>query len=121
MVWNIRGARFVWLAAIAMLGPAAAQTVPKFQVDPSWPQTLPGNWIIGTIGGILAVEHVVHFLVLDLVGRMASGNGEENGVRLQGRQFVLHADVVDGIEDVAASAYVLRKARERGVGQELPF
>ena len=52
MVWNIRGARFVWLAAIAMLGPAAAQTVPKFQVDPSWPQTLPGNWIIGTIGGI---------------------------------------------------------------------
>ena len=26
-----------------------------------------------------------------------------------------------GIEDVAASAYVVRKAREAGIGQELPF
>ncbi|HLQ91413.1 MAG TPA: hypothetical protein VK148_15410 [Xanthobacteraceae bacterium] len=46
--------------ALAMLGLAAAQTVPRFQVDPSWPQTLPNNWIIGTIGGITvdAQDHI---------------------------------------------------------------
>src|SRR5258707_8336421 len=37
--------------AAALLRPALAEP-PKFAVDPSWPQTLPGNWIIGTIGGI---------------------------------------------------------------------
>jgi ornithine cyclodeaminase/alanine dehydrogenase-like protein (mu-crystallin family) len=26
-----------------------------------------------------------------------------------------------GTEDIAASAYVLKKARERGIGEELPF
>src|SRR5712672_2766344 len=46
--------------ALAMLGLAAAQTVPKFQADPSWPLTLPSNWIIGTIGGITvdARDHI---------------------------------------------------------------
>ena len=45
---------------LAMPDLAAAQTVPKFQVDPSWPQPLPGNWIIGTIGGITvdAQDHI---------------------------------------------------------------
>src|SRR5215831_12899431 len=33
---------------------------PKFQVDPTWPLTLPNNWIIGTIGGITvdAQDHI---------------------------------------------------------------
>src|SRR5262249_32828597 len=33
---------------------------PKFQVDPTWPLTLPDNWIIGTIGGITvdAQDHI---------------------------------------------------------------
>ena len=46
--------------AVALLSPAAAQNIPKFEVDPSWPQTLPDNWIIGTIGGIFvdARDHV---------------------------------------------------------------
>jgi len=45
---------------LAMLAPAAAQNVPKFEVDPTWPQTLPSNWIIGTIGGITvdAQDHI---------------------------------------------------------------
>jgi NHL repeat len=34
-----------------LLGPALAEP-PKFAVDPTWPQTLPDKWIIGTIGGI---------------------------------------------------------------------
>ena len=46
--------------ALLTLGVAAAQTVPKFEVDPSWPRTLPNNWIIGTIGGITvdAQDHI---------------------------------------------------------------
>src|SRR5438105_4614233 len=51
---------FHCLVALAMLGPAMAAEVPKFQVDPSWPLTLPSNWIIGTIGGITvdAQDHI---------------------------------------------------------------
>ena len=56
----VRNVVFPCVLALAMLAPAAAQTVPKFQVDPTWPQTLPSNWIIGTIGGITvdAQDHV---------------------------------------------------------------
>src|SRR5258705_10299566 len=47
------------LVAAALLRPALAEP-PKFQVDPSWPLTLPNNWIIGTIGGITvdAQDHI---------------------------------------------------------------
>ena len=46
--------------ALQTLAPASAQTVPKFEVDPSWPKALPSNWIIGTIGGITvdAQDHI---------------------------------------------------------------
>ena len=46
-------------AAAMLLQPALAEP-PKFAVDPTWPQTLPGNWIIGTIGGIFvdAQDHI---------------------------------------------------------------
>src|SRR6195256_6186592 len=48
------------LTLVLMLAPASAQTVPKFEIDPSWPRTLPNNWIIGTIGGITvdAQDHI---------------------------------------------------------------
>ena len=36
------------LAQAALLQPVLAEP-PKLQVDPTWPQTLPSNWIIGTI------------------------------------------------------------------------
>src|SRR5262249_18959810 len=52
MIRIIRSLMLLGACAVAALGVAVAQNVPKFQVDPSWPQTLPGNWIIGTIGGI---------------------------------------------------------------------
>src|SRR5436190_20193760 len=49
----------IGLAAGALLQPALAEP-PKFAVDPSWPLTLPNNWIIGTIGGITvdAQDHI---------------------------------------------------------------
>jgi predicted DNA-binding WGR domain protein len=49
----------VGAVAAALLRPALAEP-PKFAVDPTWPQTLPGNWIIGTIGGIFvdAQDHI---------------------------------------------------------------
>src|SRR5262245_41920273 len=33
---------------------------PSFQYDPSWPQQLPNNWIVGSIGGIAvdAKDHI---------------------------------------------------------------
>src|ERR1700674_2169873 len=50
---------FIGFIAGALLQPALAEP-PKFQVDPTWPQTLPSNWIIGTIGGIFvdAQDHI---------------------------------------------------------------
>jgi DNA-binding beta-propeller fold protein YncE len=59
-----------WLVAAAVLMPAAAlaqnavapprasgtaggpTAVPQFQVDPLWPKPLPGNWLLGQVGGI---------------------------------------------------------------------
>src|ERR1700678_4150505 len=54
-----RGIVWVGLVAAALLRPAMAEP-PKFQVDPAWPQALPGNWIIGVIGGIFvdAQDHI---------------------------------------------------------------
>src|SRR5215471_8351903 len=54
-----RGIALVGAVAVALLQPALAEP-PKFQVDPTWPQTLPGNWIIGVIGGIFvdAQDHI---------------------------------------------------------------
>src|SRR5258707_2798227 len=49
----------IGFVAAALLGPALAEP-PRFQVDPTWPLTLPSNWIIGTIGGITvdAQDHI---------------------------------------------------------------
>ena len=54
-----RRVALVGFLAGALLRPAVAEP-PKFQVDPTWPQTLPSNWIIGTIGGIFvdAQDHI---------------------------------------------------------------
>src|ERR1700704_4398621 len=60
MTRMVRIITLVGVFALAMLGLATAQNVPRFQVDPSWPLTLPNNWIIGTIGGITvdAQDHI---------------------------------------------------------------
>ena len=57
MIRIVRNLMLLGACALATLSTAVAQNVPKFQVDPSWPQPLPGNWIIGTIGGITVDAH----------------------------------------------------------------
>jgi hypothetical protein len=34
------------------IAPAFANDLPKFQVDASWPKTLPNNWIMGQAAGV---------------------------------------------------------------------
>jgi hypothetical protein len=55
-----------------------AQDIPRYQVDPFWPQELPNNWIIGQIGG-LAVDQEDHIWVLQ---RPASDTLDEIGASL---------------------------------------
>ena len=42
------------------IAPTFANDVPKFQVDASWPKTLPNNWIMGQAAGVAvdAQDHV---------------------------------------------------------------
>lgn len=42
---------------------AAANDVPRFQVDPSWPKSLPNQWIMGQASGV-AVDDRDHVFVL---------------------------------------------------------
>jgi DNA-binding beta-propeller fold protein YncE len=57
------------LAAVALQLPPPAPLVtakpgvPRYVVDPSWPQPLPGNWILGQVSGI-AVDARDHVWVL---------------------------------------------------------
>src|SRR5580704_744558 len=56
--WARVQVRFGILPAILFCACAlatCAQEVPKYRVEPFWPQELPNNWIIGQIGG-LAVD-----------------------------------------------------------------
>src|SRR5262245_34030461 len=50
----------VGVVALAMIRPALTAETPRFQVDSSWPKTLPNNWIFGQIGGVFvdAQDHV---------------------------------------------------------------
>src|SRR4029077_11029344 len=43
---------------IGLTAPHASKTgtAPSFVVDPGWPKTLPNNWIIGDIGGVVFDE-----------------------------------------------------------------
>src|ERR671918_1449138 len=66
-----------WIRFVCVLGSAAAllaaadvsaqgkgtQVAPRFEVDASWPKTLPNNWVIGQTGGI-AVDSQDHVWVL---------------------------------------------------------
>jgi DNA-binding beta-propeller fold protein YncE len=50
----------IGLVVLAVMRPALTAEPPKFQIDPSWPKTLPNNWIFGQIGGIFvdAQDHI---------------------------------------------------------------
>ena len=51
---------FLVSAIVLAATPALANDAPRFQVDASWPQTLPNNWIMGQAAGIAvdAQDHV---------------------------------------------------------------
>jgi DNA-binding beta-propeller fold protein YncE len=53
----------VVLAVLLALATAAANDVPRFQVDPSWPKTLPNQWIMGQASGV-AVDDRDHVFVI---------------------------------------------------------
>ena len=50
-------------AAVADGSHGGAKRPPKFEVDASWPKTLPNNWVIGQTGGI-AVDSRDHIWLL---------------------------------------------------------
>ena len=54
---KIAASLFVCALSIA---PALANDLPRFQVDASWPKTLPNNWIMGQAAGVAvdAQDHV---------------------------------------------------------------
>jgi DNA-binding beta-propeller fold protein YncE len=58
-----RACMALWLVTLAGLaGTAAAQGIPRFEVEPGWPKPLPNRWILGEIGG-LAVDARDHIWV----------------------------------------------------------
>src|SRR5882762_5035014 len=56
----VRTFSLIGLIALVMVQPAQTADSPKFQIDPSWPKTLPNQWIFGQIGGIFvdAQDHI---------------------------------------------------------------
>ena len=48
---------------MAWTATAAAQAVPKFEVDPFWPKPLPNNWAIGQVSGV-AVDERDHVWII---------------------------------------------------------
>src|SRR5215475_3259376 len=44
-------------ACALSIAPAFANDLPKFQVDASWPKTLPNNWIMGQAAGVAVDAH----------------------------------------------------------------
>src|SRR3954470_17701866 len=57
---EIMKAAFLVSAIALATTPALANDAPRFQVDASWPQPLPNNWIMGQAAGIAvdAQDHV---------------------------------------------------------------
>src|SRR4030095_5989314 len=56
----VRPSALAVLIGIALTGPVFTADTPKFQIDPSWPKTLPNEWSLGQIGGIFvdAQDHI---------------------------------------------------------------
>ncbi len=71
-----------------------------------------GELISAVDRGALRWRQVVE--LHEVVGGKVNGRPSVDAITLFESQGI-------GIEDIAASAYVLRKAKEQGIGQELPF
>jgi DNA-binding beta-propeller fold protein YncE len=66
-------------ALLLLAAPVAAQTVPQFQVDPTWPKPLPNNWILGQVANV-AVDSNDHVWVLQ---RPRTLTDDEKGATLK--------------------------------------
>src|SRR6202171_3162434 len=75
MIMNRKTNRFLLITAmgtalalaLAIVGPQGLQAqgnLPKYEVDPSWPKSLPDRWVTGMIGGI-CVDVQDHVFVLN--------------------------------------------------------
>ena len=67
---------FAGLVALATSQFVSAAEPPKFQIDTSWPKTLPNNWIVGQIGGIY-VDSQDHVWIVHRPGTLT--NREKRG------------------------------------------
>jgi hypothetical protein len=73
------GSRII-AAALAVIGgvmaqPAAAEDVPRFQVDPFWPKPLPDSWIVGQVAGV-AVDKNDHVWIIHRPGTLLDDEKE---------------------------------------------
>jgi hypothetical protein len=49
--------------ALALLGAAAQERVPSYEVDPAWPRPLPNRWLLGAVAGV-AVDESDHVWIV---------------------------------------------------------
>ena len=92
--------------------PAAA---PRFKVDPSWPQPLPNNWILGQVSGV-ATDGDDHIWVLQ---RPASLTEDERGATLSPPQSKCCAAAPPVLE-FDRSGKLLRRWGGLGAGYNWP-
>ncbi len=74
------GALLAIAASISCLPSARAQSAPpKFEVDPTWPEPLPGRWVTGEIGGV-CVDTQDHIFVLQRVSDVGGMDNHLEGL-----------------------------------------
>lgn len=89
--------------------------VPRFKVDPSWPQPLPNNWILGQVSGV-ATDADDHIWVLQ---RPASLTEDERGATLSPPQSKCCAAAPPVLE-FDRSGKLLRRWGGPGAGYNWP-
>ncbi len=131
---NYSSGHWLWVlvlmaAAVTAIAPARAQQLPRFQVDPLWPQVpLGDNWLTGGLGGmcvdsrdhvyILNRQNVVAddldgarlappVIELDRDGNVVRGWGDPE--QLGGRLHDCHVDKDQNVWIVAAGTGVVQK------------
>lgn len=69
-------------AAISLISPRLVEAqagVPKFEVDPYWPEPLPGRWVTGEIGGV-CVDFKDHVFIAQRVSDVGGMDGHLEGL-----------------------------------------
>jgi hypothetical protein len=103
------------VAGCAAPGAASIAATPRFQVDATWPQPLPQNWILGAVSGI-ATDTDDHVWMLQ---RPASLTDDERGATLTPPQSKCCAPAPPVLEFDAAGK-LLRRWGGPGAGYNWP-